>query len=159
LEIGINQIATELKESIAKMKQELKDEIPKEILEFLETKFENIDHKLDALKKQDNKLTERVDYIYDFGDGILIPAKNGGHLNCPYQCKTKKIVAHLDKHVNHLHQENEGLSMVYGDAYLVKLRQFEADIKMLKEKYPMFINPITLIDTLFSITEGDKTNA
>lgn len=46
------------------------------------------------------------------------------YINCEYN----------KKHIDMLHAENEGLSMVYGDAYLVKLREMEDNITKIKDK-------------------------
>lgn len=148
--MGIKQIELQLKAEIETLRAELKKS-PIEILEFLEDKFDHIDKKFDALNKKNEQDKEKVDYMYEFGKGIFRPNSNGTLL-CPFTCQSKEMVTHL-------HQENENLSMVYGDAYLVKLREFEKDIAILKKKYPMIpLNPITLIDRLFLITKGDKNN-
>lgn len=45
-------------------------------------------------------------------------------MNCEYNAQ----------HIEELHNENESLSMVYGDAYLVKLRDIEENINKIKFK-------------------------
>ena len=45
-------------------------------------------------------------------------------MNCDYNMQ----------HIEELHNENEALSMVYGDGYVTKLREMEAEIDKIKLK-------------------------
>jgi DNA repair exonuclease SbcCD ATPase subunit len=150
--MGIGQIKHDLEQQINNINHKIKsikDEIPEEILQFLEIRFKDLEKTLDDLDKKINESKELIDYLNEWRLSMFTVNPNTGKPICPFTCSSKIEVAHL-------HQENESLAMVYNDAYLVKLRELEDGITLLKGKVP--INPITKIDVLFLIAEG-KNNA
>ena len=65
-----------------------------------------------------------LDVVNGHTEQIAAIAEKMKAMNCEYNMQ----------HIEELHNENEGLSLVFGEGYVTKLREMEAEIDKIKTK-------------------------